>query len=355
MLDTIGLFLLYTNKSLPLWLIFIINLVAFIIGIKIIYFIFKHVLTQLTKKTKTKFDDDLLRILEYPLISALTVIFLIYDLTIFSLPKTVTNVLSKIEWILLLGIITWFLYKFIEILYKHVLVPISKKSKNNLDDQIFPLIRKTLKVVLISFALIYLLDILGINITPLLAGVGIGGLAIAFAAQKILGDVFGGVSILADQAYYVGDRVKINDKYGTVTEIGLRSTKIKTLNNTILVMPNSVVSNSIIENYTKGTKNVTVKTKIGLVYNTSNKKIDLAKKIVNDILNKNKHVVKAVGLYFSDFGDSSIDFTVIYVIDSYENWLLAVDPINREIKKQFDKNKIEFAYPTQTIYLEKNK
>jgi len=249
MLDsTIGLFLLYNNNTWPSWTLFLLNLVIFVIGLKLVYFILKKIILQITKRTKTEFDDEFVRILEYPLLATLTLIFLVSALNIFSIPTNIMNWIYILEKCILLIILTWFLYSVIGIIYDHILVRIAEKSESNLDDQIFPIVRKVLRIALIIFAVIYFLDVLGVNITPLLAGVGIGGIAIAFAAQKILGDAFGGVSILADNAFNLGDNVKIDKHEGIVKEIGLRSTILKTANNTKLILPNSFVSSCVIEN-----------------------------------------------------------------------------------------------------------
>jgi len=355
MLDApLSLFLLFNNTEWPKWLIFLINSAIFIVAIKLIYYIIKKVVRLVTRKTKTTLDDDLVKIIEYPLLSLLSVIFILSALNIFQFPETISIWVSRAGKAAIIVIITWFLYSFIGFFHTHILSRISKKSQSELDDQLFPILRKILRIVLLILSLIYILDVFGINITPLLAGVGIGGLALAFAAQKILADLFGGISILADQAYFVGDRVRINGIEGTIIEIGLRSTKIKTLENNISTIPNSIVSANVVENITKDSKQVVVKTTLGLVYDTPQTKIKLAKKLVEDIVKKNKHIVKYSGMSFLTFNTSSIDFLVIYMVDSYENKLVIMDDINTKIKASFEKNKIEFAYPTQTLYVKKN-
>lgn len=249
MLDTIGLFLLYNNQNLPVWLVFLINIIVFAIGIKIIYYILKKIILLITSKTKNTFDDNLIRIIEYPLLVAITIFFIVPSLKIFGLSDGIMHWIYIAEKCALLIVLTWFLYSFIGTLYQHVFVRIAQKSESNLDDQIFPIVRKVMRIALIIFAIIYFLDILGVNITPLLAGVGIGGIAIAFAAQKILGDAFGGVSILADNAFNLGDKVKIDKHEGIVKEIGLRSTILTTAGNTKLIIPNSYVASNVIENF----------------------------------------------------------------------------------------------------------
>jgi MscS family membrane protein len=200
---------------------------------------------------------------------------------------------------------------------------------------------------------IYILDIFGINITPLLAGVGIGGIALAFAAQKVLADVFGGISLLLDEAYFLGDRIKVGDLIGTVTDIGLRSTKIKTFDNNIVTIPNSVVANSNIENFNSMSKEFVIRFSLGLTYSTTVKKMELAKKLIIKCIKSNKYVIGEPTIAFNAFNSSSLDLYISFTIDNYLNKLAAMDEINTKIKAEFDKNKIEFAFPSQTIYLSK--
>ena len=250
-------------------------LLVFVI-LKIIYTIIKVIIKQFTKKTKVTFDNEFIRILEYPLIIFLSVIFILSSISIFNLSENVINIINKIGKVILVGLGTWFLYSLIGIFYKQILVPFSKKSKSNLDDQIFPLIRKGLRFILLILAGIYVLDIFGVNITPLLAGVGIGGIVFSICCTKILADVFGGISLLLDEAYFLGDRIQVGDLIGTVTDIGLRSTKIRTFDNNIVTIPNSVIANSNIENYNSKSK-FKVRFYLRLTYKTSVEKIELAK------------------------------------------------------------------------------
>lgn len=352
MFDGVSL-IIYNNANIPNWILFIINIIGFLIALKIVYFVLKVVLKLITKKTKNNFDDELLRIIEYPLIIIISLFFSKISLSILGLSDSVLNIINIIINILLLGVITWFLYSLINVVYQNILVPISKRSKSNLDDRLYPLLRKVLKVILICFSVLYFFDLVGINITPLLAGAGIGGVAIAFAAQKSISDLFGGVSILADKAYFVGDRIKVNDVIGTVVDLGLRSTKLKTFDETVITIPNSVMAESNIENFNKNNKAITVRNTIGLTYNTSNEKLNKAKKIIIDILSKNEHVIDTPVINFTNFNAFSLDLSLSFKIDNFENKSIVLDNINMKIKEKFEKEKIEFAYPSQTIYLKK--
>ncbi len=350
--DITGLFLLYSNTSLPNWLVFIINAIAFFFILKLGYFVFKKVLKLIISKTKTTLDDDLLRITEYPLICLLCVIFIFSSTSIFKLGENTIAILNNIYYALIVAIVCWFLYSLIGIIYTYVLVPFAKRSKSELDNQVFPIVRKILRVIVVVFGIIYVLDIFGVNITPLLAGAGIVGLAIAFAAQKILADLFGGISILMDESLFVKDRIKVNNVEGDVVEIGLRGTKIKTLDNNIVTIPNSIMSSNNIENFTRRNRAVTVRIKLGITYETPTKKLEKAKSIINNILKKNKLIENNLVL-FTEFADSSLILLVIFTVKDYAEKGRILDVVNTQIKKEFDKNKIEFAFPTRTIYTKK--
>jgi MscS family membrane protein len=195
-------------------------------------------------------------------------------------------------------------------------------------------------------------------VTSLVAGLGIGGLAFALAAQPLLTNLFGGLSIIADKPFHLGDRIRVDLQHeGIVREIGMRSTVIETANTTKLIIPNSVIASSVIENLSKYTDHATrVTFNVGLTYDTSNAKIRQAIDILQKILDSNKYVVKKDDLapkaVFNELRDSSLNIYVAYSFIAkppHTNNLRT--EINLAIKEEFEKAGIEFAYPTQTVHV----
>jgi MscS family membrane protein len=240
--------------NFPNWAFFVINLILFSIILKLVYWLFKKVFRLFTSKTETTLDDDLIDAVEYPLIAILVIVFLISQMSFLTSNEFVLTWTHKVGIALIIISVTWFLYKLIGIIDKYGFTELARRTKSDFDDQLYPLLRKILRVILVLLAAFYILRWFEIDITPLIAGVGLGGLALAFAAQKVLGDIFGGVSIFTSEPFKKGDTVRTKDATGTVEEIGLRYTRIKTLDGTIEVIPNSIISSEPLENISKRKK-----------------------------------------------------------------------------------------------------
>ncbi len=190
------------------------------------------------------------------------------------------------------------------------------------------------------------------EITGLIAGLGIGGLAFALAAQDILANMFGGAAVLTDKPFVVGDRIVAEGQDGIVQKIGLRSTTMETFDGTHIIVPNKKIADSVVENITRE-KMRRIKFVLGLEYSTSTAKMEKAKIILRDIVKKNKSTDDKSLIHFVSFGDSSLNIQLIYWISNLDMILQAKDEVNFEIKKAFEKAKIEFAFPSQTVYVKK--
>ncbi|MFA5797026.1 MAG: mechanosensitive ion channel family protein [Candidatus Woesearchaeota archaeon] len=314
-------------------------------------------LKKLAAKTDTLLDDILINILEKPLIFTLFIIgFTIIEQQLTLTPRGI-QVWSRIITILIIIDIIWILIRLTDAIIEHYLHPLVKKSESDLDDQLLPFAKTFVKVIIVIIGILFLIHNFGYDITSLIAGLGIGGLAFALAAQPLLTNLFGGIAIIADKPFAIGDRVRIDDKFeGYIIQIGMRSTTVKTGKGTILHVPNAVIASSVVENIST-TKDHAIRATfdLGLVYNTSNAKIEEAVVIVKEILEKNPDVIKndpnsSYYVGFNMFKDSSLNVTVGYSHPPEKTSLIRTQ-INLEIKKRFEDAGIEFAYPTQTVYV----
>ncbi len=343
----------FFNNTLLQYLIFFGILSGAIILGKIAYYTIKNFLKVLTKKTDTVVDDMLIEVSEYPSI------FLIFILGFYIAYKTLTlsehaeQTFFNIVLVMIIFNLTWFFTRLIDGLIKFYLVPFSKKTQTDLDDALIPIIRKLSKVILIFIAAIIVLDKFGYNVASLVAGLGIGGLAVALAAQETLSNVFGGVTILTDKPFSIGDRVRVAGNDGFVREIGMRSTKITTLDGSELVIPNATIAKDIIENVTRENER-RIKFTLGLVYETDTKKLDKAVKILKKIISEQDGIKKDdCEIFFDQFADFSLNIVVIYWITDLDKIFEVKSAINFRIKEEFEKEKIEFAYPTRVVYNKK--
>ncbi|MDD3386488.1 MAG: mechanosensitive ion channel family protein [Candidatus Pacebacteria bacterium] len=216
------------------------------------------------------------------------------------------------------------------------------------------LLATTSKVILWLIAILFTLSNLGINITSFVAGLGIGGIAIAFAVQNILSDLFSSFAIHLDKPFVVGDFINFGSQKGTVKKIGIKTTRLKSLSGEEIVVSNKELTSSIIQNFKKMKKRRIVFS-FGIVYGTPTKKIKKVPEIIKRIIS-NFDLAEVERVHFKNFGSSSLDFEVVFNLDTpdYNNYMDIQEGINIKIMEAFEKEKIEFAYPTQTIYTKKN-
>ncbi len=315
-------------------------------------------LKKIASKTKTTLDDILINLFKKPFVFTMF-IFGFYLASLYvGFGMRGKEILSNILEIMIIINIIWIVIKLIDAIIDHYLMPYAAKTETDIDNQLIPFVRNLVKIIIIIIGAIVLIKRFGYDVTSLVAGVGIGGLALALAAQSMLSNFFGGVAILTDKPFKINDRIKVDDKYeGFVRQIGMRSTSIETLNSTIVTIPNSVIASSFVENITQE-KARKILVNLGLTYDTPTKKIEEAIKLVKETLDENKYVVhdnkncpKLVS--FTEFKDFSLNILVIYFIKDVDNLLTAKTEINLAIKHKFEKAGIEFAFPTQTVYVKK--
>lgn len=350
-------------------LIFGNTLQAYIISLAIILLfigigqIFTQIIVGIVRKfaskTTTSVDDILIQILEKPLVFALFIAGFYYaGFYLFMRPRSTEIYYNIIEILIVLNII-WALMKFLDAVIEHYLKPLVNKSESHLDDQLLPFARTTVKVLIIVIGAIFLIRSFGYDVTSLVAGLGIGGLAFALAAQPLLSNLFGGIAIIADKPFKIGDRVRIDDKYeGYVTQVGMRSTTIRSPLDTYLHIPNSLIAASAVENKSRENADHAIRAtfNIGIVYGTKSEKIRESIQIIRDILDQHPAVIKndtsaASVVGFNDFKESSLNIYAEFSFNQAYGITKARTEINLAIKEKFEQAGIEFAYPTHTVHV----
>ncbi|MEA2092787.1 MAG: mechanosensitive ion channel family protein [Patescibacteria group bacterium] len=229
-----------------------------------------------------------------------------------------------------------------------------QKKKKKKDDSMIRIIKRISKVVLWLIAILVVISSMGINITAFVAGMGVGGIAIAFALQQILGDLFSSFSIYFDKPFTEGDYVVVDDKGGVVEKIGIKSTRIRALQGEEMIFANKELTSKRVHNF--GTMKVRRgDIKIGIVYSTPAKKMEKIPKIIEKVIKKEKDLATFSRAHFSSFGDFSLNYEIVYLVNSsdYSVYMDVKQKILLNIKKEFEKEEIHFAYPTNTIYFSK--
>ena len=207
------------------------------------------------------------------------------------------------------------------------------------------------RVVLWIIILLLILDNLGVNITGLVAGLGIGGIAVALAVQNILGDLLASLSIVLDKPFVIGDFVVVDSLSGTIEHIGLKTTRIRSLSGEQLIFSNNDLLKTRIRNYKRMSERRIVFS-FGIIYQTPLEKLKNVNKTVRDIIEKTENA-RFDRVHFKEYGNSSLNFEVVYfVLDpDYNTYMDIQQSINLEIFRQFEESGLEFAYPTQTVYI----
>lgn len=335
-----------------------IQIVALFCGLFITSLIIKKIVNSKLMVLAQKENSKLSKIEPFlkKIDSPITVIFFILGLSwstnILNFNTNITQAIQKIISTLYIIIFATILIRVIDMLIFVYLKPKVKETKTDLDDSLLPILKKFSKIIIVVIAAISIISNFGFDISSLVAGLGIGGLAFALAAKDILSNLFGGISILFDKPFKSGQRIKFMGVDGFIDEIGIRTTKIKTLDGTQVIVPNAKFTDNLIENVTREEARKVVMN-LGLTYDTTNTKIKKAMSLVQKIINENKHTKNEPLMAFTDFKDFSLNILVIYYIQNKDAILEAKNDINLEIKKAFEKNKIEFAFPTQTIHVKK--
>ncbi len=252
----------------------------------------------------------------------------------------------------------WFIYRLVD-LVEYFLLRWTSKTETQLDDQLVPLIRKTLRVFVVIVAVLFIAqNVFQWNIGALVAGLGIGGLAFALAAKDTLANVFGSVTIFADRPFQLGDRIKVGGQDGMIEEVGFRSTRIRTLDGHLVTIPNAIVANETIENVAKR-QFIKRSMAVTVTYDTAPEKLRRGVEIIREMLEVRKehlHPDKAPRVHFTDFSAVSLDIGVTYWFapPDWGQYLSFNHDFNMELLERFNAEGIEFAFPTRTLYVKQD-
>jgi len=272
-----------------------------------------------------------------------------------ALPNTALIILSVAVKLLVSLSAIWSAFRFVDVIYA-LLMEKARKTDNKFDDLLVPMISKSLKVFVIVIGIIFSADNLNVDVTSLLAGLGLGGLAFALAAKDLLGNFFGSLTVLLDRPFHIGDWVIIGDVEGSVEQVGFRSTRIRTFYNSLITLPNALLTTTKIDNM--GARRYRrMKTMLGLTYDTSPEKIDAFCEGVRSLIQLHPYMRKDYyQVYFNQYNAASLDI-LVYVFWETPDWNTELRERHRflldilRLAKQLD---VEFAYPTQTLYLKQD-
>ena len=343
----------YYGNSVQAWLISMLIILFSSTLARSAYWLFSNVFKKFAAKTETQLDDMLVDMVQKPLVMSMVLAGIWLSLSLLTLPAKLDVAIGNIVQFLIVMLAALLLTRLFDVVINEYIKPLADDSANDLDDHLLPLLQKGIKIIIWSMAAIIGLNNAGYDVAALLAGLGIGGIALAMAAKDTIANVFGGFTIFTDRPFKMNDRIKVAGYDGTVKEIGVRSTRLQTLEGRIVTIPNSKFSESPVENVSwEPTRKIILE--LGLTYDTQPEAMDKALAILKAIADENPGVDEKVVLFFSGFGASSLNITFIYYITKNADIPSVQNEVNRAILHRFNAEGLEFAFPTQTVHLEKS-
>jgi MscS family membrane protein len=246
----------------------------------------------------------------------------------------------------------WAAYRFVDVLAAY-LSSLAARTETTLDDILIPLARRALKVVIIAFGIVFVAQSMNVNVSSLLAGLGIGGIAFALAAKDTVQNLFGSVTVLADRPFQIGDWVVIGDLEGTVEELGLRSTRIRTFYNSLITVPNSRLTSAAVDNLGER-RHRRVKCMISIQYDTSPDRIEAFCEGIRELIRRHPYTRKDYYMvYLNEFAASALN-VLLYAFFDTPDWATELRERHRlfvDIVRLAARLDVEFAFPTRTLHL----
>ncbi|MFH1506769.1 MAG: mechanosensitive ion channel family protein [archaeon] len=342
------------NKDL-MWAVVILIIILVVVRF-VFMFIHRH-MKKAAKKTKTTLDDAIVEIIGQPIYWAIVLVgvyWILRGVHYFVLHADLFNLAFKIAWtawgILLLirltrGLMDWYIRDF------------AQNGKIKIEPTGLNILRKIIYIVIIAVGLIIILRYLGVEITPLVASLGIAGLAVALALQDTLSNYFAGIYISTDRSIRLGEYIELdNGLKGYVDKIEWRTTRVRTLSNNFVIIPNKKLADSVITNYYQPEKQMSVKVHVGVAYHSDLEKVE---KVTIDVAKQTMKQVEGTVqdfepfIRYREFGDSNINFSVILRVQEVVNQYKLVHEFIKNLKKRYDKEKIEIAFPCRNVYMRK--
>lgn len=328
-----------------------IALLSIGVGVAIAHLLKRIILSRLkrwAKRTITTLDDQLVRLIERPTLWLLYLGSCYVSLQSLTLAPTVSQLLTAIGVIFatllllqLVGSVAEYSLRIYGYIHRHQ--PNIRQSLNAL----IPAVR----VVLWAVGIVFVLDNLGFDISAVVTGLGIGGVAIALASQGILQDLFSYFSILLDRPFEIGDFIVIGDMAGTVNQIGIKTTRLQSIDGEQLILANTDLTASRIQNFQRMAQR-RIAFNLGVTYETSMTQLEQIPEIIRTVIEQMPQV-SFDRAHFASFGDFSLNYEIVYLVETndYTVYRDVQQQMNLAIKERFDSAGIEFAYPTQVLHL----
>jgi small-conductance mechanosensitive channel len=331
----------------------LILLAVLLLGRAIISFLLDKILYQFTKKTKNTLDNQILQAARFPLYLLAVVVALNASLVRLDfLPENWDIWIQESFFVLYFSTGFIFVWRLVTHIFLWLGDEVSLKTNATLDEQLFPFFQRVILILLSAIGIITILSHFNVNITAMVTTLGIGSLAVALAAQNTLEDTINGFMIMLDRPYRIGDRIELLDlnTWGDVVDIGLRSTRIRTRDNRMVVVPNSQIGKSLVVNYAYPNDQYRLEIHIGIAYGSD---IEKARQVMVDAVRDVEGVLpdRKVEALFLEFGDSAMIFRVRWWLESYVDTRRMFDRVNTALYKALEKENIQLPFPQLDVHM----
>lgn len=342
----------FYGSTVTQWLIALSIILGAIIVGRILYWFFTKIVRIFTEKTETKLDDIIIDKIEEPIVAAIVIAGFWWGISyLYFTPKTRTQIEGFIYLIIILDV-AWLIVRTIDGLIEEYIVPIVEESESNLDDAILPIARRGFKVIVWVIAVVVGLNNAGYDVATVLAGLGIGGVALAIGARTTIMNIFGGLSVLINQPFKIGDRIQINGHDGYVQEIGLSNTRLRTfIDDYLVTIPNKVFTDKEVVNISaaSGVKGVFF---LNISTSTLPEKITALTKFLQQMSIKHEHLEEDNKTTLQEFSDFSVMVRYVFYVKNKSPYWDTKTELGVKIMQYFKENDISFAQRRMTFYSE---
>jgi len=337
-----------------IWGQLVVSLVVFFIFLFIrkvfIRYVFRTIL-NLTRRIETDLDRKILDAMEVPLRSFIVFLGLYISLSILPLPDYYEFLLLRLFRASIIVVIAWAFYNLAS---TYLFDELSKKLGISLDQILIPFLTKVFRFIIIALAISVIAQEWGYDISGFIAGLGLGGLAVAFAAKDAIANIFGGVIIITEKPFTIGDWIMTPSVEGTVEDITFRSTKVRTFADSLVTAPNSTLANEPITNWTKmGRRRIVFH--LGVTYTTPKEKLETCVRRINEMLTNHPEVHKrTVFARFDSYGESSLNIFIYFftVTTVWGEYLRVKEDTNFKIMEILQEEGVQVAFPSRSVYFE---
>jgi small-conductance mechanosensitive channel len=336
-----------------MWFQFILMVLFWLLVALIVVLTMRVVLRRLLSRTTTRADDELLRILDAPVLVLVIAYGLVQSLSVLDvLPAWIWSIILNVYRFVLSLTVVYLALR----IYRGVVVPMVKdnlkKRERQLDKTLVPVIDNLGAVAILLFGGLWMLNYNGINVTVFLAGAGIAGLVLAFALQDTLSNYFSGLYLMMDKPFKEGDMIIMNDDYCQVLSVGFRSTRLyNTFKHDLMVVPNNNLANQTIINKTEPDVHLRIDVSVGVMYGSPVTKV---KELIMEAVTSEPGVIvddpdKEISLRFRNFGDSALEFRTLFFIEHYDDQWRIASNVRERIDGLFRANGITVPFPQRTV------